>query len=206
MTAAPPRRRSAAGEQAGPPLVIVNGAPGSGKTTLARRLADVLGLPLLSRDTIKEVLADRLGTADLAQSQALTRAAVGVFYALGSELLRAGVGAVMDQAYQRAVVEDDLRPLLAAGRGVQVHCVVPPEESVRRYVTRFERGERHPAHFDGERIAQVRSGARRIDWSSYEPLEVAVPTLRVDTTEGYKPAFEQIVAFVRENASHGAVG
>ena len=93
-----------------PLLVIVNGAPASGKTTLARRLADTLRLPLLERDGLKEVLADHLEVADLAQSDALTRAAVGVFYSLADELVRARVGMVLDQAYRRGQAEDQLRP------------------------------------------------------------------------------------------------
>ena len=183
-----------------PLLVIVNGAPASGKTTLARRLANALRLPLLERDGLKEVLADHLEVADLAQSEALTRAAVGVFYSLADELLRAKVGMVLDQAYRRGQAEEQLRPLLAACQAVMVHCVVPPEENVRRFIARFERGERHRAHFDGERIARVRSGALRIDWRQSEPLELAVPTLHVDTLDGYKPSFEETVAFIKRNA------
>ena len=42
--------------------VLVNGLPGSGKTTLARAVARGLGLPLSSKDVIKETRADVLGT------------------------------------------------------------------------------------------------------------------------------------------------
>ncbi|MCY3957830.1 MAG: ATP-binding protein [Chloroflexi bacterium] len=188
-------------EEFPPLLVIVNGAPGSGKTTLSRRLADALRLPHLERDGLKETLADHLEVANLAQSNALTPAAVGVFYALAAELARAGVGMVLDQAYNRGLAEDQLRPLLASCRTVIVHCVVPREVSVQRYMRRFERGARHAAHFDGERIALLQSGKLQIDWSLSDPLDLEVPTLLVETVDGYEPAFEEIVEFARRSYS-----
>ena len=39
-------------------LVLINGLPGSGKTTLARGLESVLGTPLISKDAIKEAVAE----------------------------------------------------------------------------------------------------------------------------------------------------
>ena len=43
-----------------PLVLIISGPPCTGKTTLARRLATDLGLPLMCKDTIKEVLFERL--------------------------------------------------------------------------------------------------------------------------------------------------
>ncbi len=45
-------------------LIIINGAPCTGKTTLGRKLAKQLRLPFLSKDGIKEVLFDTLGWED----------------------------------------------------------------------------------------------------------------------------------------------
>jgi 8-oxo-dGTP pyrophosphatase MutT (NUDIX family)/predicted kinase len=181
-----------------PPLVLVNGAPATGKSTLAAQLAGALALPLLSRDGLKEAMADRTPFASLAESERFGLASVGVFYAVARSLLAAGTGAVLDNNFPRGVVEKDLAPLLASSRAVQVYCALPPALVQQRYAARYERGERHACHFDGERIARVRSGERRVDWARYAPLEIGVPTLRVDTTSGYLPRLEEILAFVRE--------
>jgi chloramphenicol 3-O-phosphotransferase len=42
-------------------LIVVSGAPGTGKSTIAAALGAVLRFPVLSLDPIKEVLADVLG-------------------------------------------------------------------------------------------------------------------------------------------------
>jgi adenylylsulfate kinase-like enzyme len=43
-----------------PTLIIVTGHPATGKTTLSRALASGLRLPLLSKDTFKELMFDGL--------------------------------------------------------------------------------------------------------------------------------------------------
>ena len=45
-------------------LVIVNGLPASGKTTLVERLSKDLGSPAFSKDDFKELLADTIGFTD----------------------------------------------------------------------------------------------------------------------------------------------
>src|SRR4029450_8035533 len=45
-------------------IVLVSGSPAAGKTSLARPLARLLGLPLIAKDDIKETLVDVLGDHD----------------------------------------------------------------------------------------------------------------------------------------------
>ena len=45
-------------------LVVVTGIPATGKSTFARDLSSRLGLPLISKDDIKEAMADSLGGGD----------------------------------------------------------------------------------------------------------------------------------------------
>ena len=45
-------------------LVIVSGLPGAGKSQVAARIAGRFALVLLSKDAIKEILFDTLGTGE----------------------------------------------------------------------------------------------------------------------------------------------
>jgi hypothetical protein len=44
--------------------VLVNGFPGTGKTTVAKQLSQRFRLPLLSKDVFKELMFDALGWSD----------------------------------------------------------------------------------------------------------------------------------------------
>jgi len=64
-------------------VVVVSGAPGAGKSTLAAPLARALGFPLLAKDVIKESLFDSLGQLDadpLASSWRLGGAAMELLW------------------------------------------------------------------------------------------------------------------------------
>jgi predicted kinase len=80
-------------------IVLVSGAPGAGKTTLAVPLACELGFPLLSKDDIKDALWDALDlpSADLLWSRKVGGAAMEVLWTLAMR-------------YPCAVLEAPFRP------------------------------------------------------------------------------------------------
>jgi len=55
------------------PFVVMSGLPGSGKTTLARRLAPLLDLPVIDKDDILERLFVSKGIGDAAWRRTLSR-------------------------------------------------------------------------------------------------------------------------------------
>ncbi|MDQ3714956.1 MAG: ATP-binding protein [Actinomycetota bacterium] len=121
-------------------FVLVGGWPGSGKTTLATAIASELGLPILAKDDIKEVLADELGRPDTVEaSQRLGRAAVMVML----RIARSCPSAVLDSTWF-----DYTAPLVAELRGVlvEVSCVVPLDIARARYHARA--AGRHAGHLD----------------------------------------------------------
>ena len=88
-----------------PVFVVVNGPPGSGKTTLAERLAPLLGLPLISKDVIKEALMGVWNVEDVQTSRRLGRAAMAVMFSVAED---ASAGAVLDANFRRSLANDEL--------------------------------------------------------------------------------------------------
>jgi len=129
----------------GPPgrrVVLVSGAPGSGKTSLAAPLAAELGFALLGKDRIKETLHDALGAPepDLAWSRRLGGAAMELLWALAAD----APAVVLEANFRpRSAYERDRISALCP-RPVEVNCVCPPELAARRYAQRATAS--HPVH------------------------------------------------------------
>jgi predicted kinase len=125
-------------------FVIVSGAPGAGKSTLARPIADQLQLPLITKDAIKEALMDVLGyPASVEESRTLGRAAVMAMLNVAASSYG---GAVLDSTFFPYAFAQ-LRAL--PGPLVEVHCRCPREVATARYTARS--ASRHAGHLDADR-------------------------------------------------------
>jgi predicted kinase len=174
-------------------LVIVSGAPASGKTMLAERLSRDLQLPLIAKDSLKEALADAMGAPEgVAASGRMGDGAYAVLYAVAHALLEAGYGAIVESNFRRGMSEPELARLLPWAGARLIHCTAPPEVILARYAERFARGERHPAHLDAERADALRDD---LDAGRFEPMQLPVPVLVVDTTDGWHPGYEEVREF-----------
>lgn len=182
-----------------PLVIIVGGSPASGKSTIAEFLAEEFHLPLLSRDMFKEALMDTLGSPDPDRSHQLGAAAYAMMAIMQDRLLAAGTGIVLESNFTRGVSEGDLQPVVAKSTAVAIYCTATIEESRRRFAERAASGDRHPGHHDQapEKLAELE---RAMISGAYEPLDLDIPHLMVDTTEGYNPDQEAIIRFVREQA------
>ncbi len=151
-------------------FVVVSGPPASGKSTLARPLAERLGLPLVAKDTIKESLLATLGADDLEQSRRLGRASVAVLYAVAAA---SPVGAVLEGVFFRTFAVHELRRL--RGPIVEIFCRCPRNVALSRY--RDRSSTRHAGHLDAERVEEEL-------WNddNAQPIAGGWRVIEVDTT------------------------
>lgn len=195
-----------------PVLVLVNGGPACGKTTLGKRLSDELGLPIISRDLLKAGLAVTFGEVDdpagrpepavLDRSRGgrLGQAAFAALDRVLQSLLADSVSLIVEQAWSRGLAESRLQPYTGMARVVQLHCRLARSAAQARFAARAGMPGRD-SYPDAEIVEMMQAGT--YPWHEYEtPLDLPVPTLRIDTQDGYDPAMELIVAWVWRSAAN----
>lgn len=123
-------------------IVLVSGAPGAGKTTLATAVAANLSLPLICKDDIKETLVDALDgpASDFAWSRQIGSASMMVLWRLAHRC----PAAVLEANFRphNPYEHQQIRQLHA--RIIELHCVCPAGELTRRFALRARTA--HAAH------------------------------------------------------------
>lgn len=184
-------------------VVLVNGLPGAGKSTLATALATELCLPVFGKDLIKQSIAEVLGSdSPGGGSRRAWNATLG---AASSE----AVWALLSYAHCGAVLDSNLSaaPELAlaglrraeVSKPLEIWCEVPVEIARERYRQRAP--FRHPIHQDQD---QDRVGPeQRDDWweDQNHPLGLG-PVLRVSTSSAVDIA--QVTTWCRTQAVVGS--
>jgi predicted kinase len=150
-------------------LVLVNGLPGSGKTTLATQLAARLSVPLVSTDAVKELLADAFPATPVS---ALSSIATDTAWSLvaetpGTVILDSWLFRPRDLPFVKTGLER-----CCAAMVVELWCDAPPALARHRHESRI----RHAVHRDHPRSPEPWS-----DWTANaEPLDIGL-TFRIRT-------------------------
>jgi predicted kinase len=130
-------------------IIMVSGAPATGKSTLARALGQLLGCPLLSKDPIKESLFESLGShlgsnvgAPAELSRLLSRAAMDVLWSLAPCCPQI----ILEANFRPKSQRERKRFATLEGRKLEVYCHCTPKEAARRFRERATRVDHHAAH------------------------------------------------------------
>ena len=139
-------------------VLLITGLPGSGKSVLARFLAQRYGVLLLSKDLIKEPLLDVLGAGDAAHSKRLSDASFAALFAVARQALAAGLDLILEGNFRAGEHEEPLRVISGAPL-LQVLCRVDESVRLARLARRRQDPTRHAGHGDSDpAVAAQRSG------------------------------------------------
>jgi predicted kinase len=172
-----------------PALIIVNGLPGAGKTTLAHRLGGDLHLPVFSRDGLYETLYDALPTENVGA------AAYPLMYYAAGIVLAAGQSVIVEGFFGRPDVRTaefldlqrthDFAPL-------QILCEADGAVLLERFLARLD--SRHAGHADA---AWLEANRERLLSGTLEPLALAGPIMEIDTTTPNRFDYDALLQQVR---------
>jgi predicted kinase len=176
-----------------PTLIIVHGLPASGKTTLAKWLAQKLGWPIIHKDDVKEILFDTLGWSDRAWSRKLGVATIELLFHVVELQLAAGASFMVECNFKPELASARIRAIL---HKTNAHCVqVLCHADGRLRLQRFMARQRHPGHVDGE-LTQDMADV----WAAEQlaPLDLDAPVIALDTTRwervDYDAVFREVSA------------
>ena len=140
-----------------PHLLIVTGAPATGKSRLAGELAVRLHALSIAKDEIKETLFDVLGTAEASWSRALSDASFALQFQFAPRLLAAHGRLVLEGNFRPGEHEPALLGVLeqTGASMAQVLCVASVATRRARLATRAADPSRHVGHVDHRLQAQT---------------------------------------------------
>ena len=156
--------------------ILVTGLPGSGKTTIAKQLSAELGIPYILLDDIRESLANTPGTEKLTRLE-LTYAAARVVWSMlpgftTGVVIDAWLNLNLDHRQHIKQAIDKFGTQL-----LEIHCQVPVEVAINRYLDRHSQSPRHGIHKAGDdAVKAINAASEKI-----QPLHLG-PTFTADTT------------------------
>ena len=128
-------------------LIIIAGMPATGKSTIAKKIAGKLGLPILEKDDIKEELFDTVGYKDLTEKRMLDRAATAVLLRCTESVLKSGQALIIVNNFESNMREKVQQMIdSCACSSVMVFLDGDPEVLYARYVERDRKRSRHMGH------------------------------------------------------------
>lgn len=173
-------------------LIIISGAPCTGKTTLSKRIATELKLPLISRDEIKEMLFDSLGVKDKEWSKKLGAASYDILYKFLELLMGAKLDVVIESNFKSRFDSDKICELKKEYHFelIQIICKTNKKILLERFKQRSLSGERHPGHLDNQNWQEFKdSFIKKENWT----LDIPGKIIKVNTTNLNKINYNKII-------------
>ncbi len=179
-----------------PRLIIIGGAPATGKSVLAERIVAKTGFRRISKDILKEHLFDVIEYRDRKWSREIGALAFPLFMGIVEMYLKRGESVIVDNPFIHAADLDWFHRFEREYHVefIQVHLVADPAVLRERFIERAHT-HRHPGHNDALKDVLEEFDAKWFN-KSFLPLPLSGKTKIVDTTCFDAVDYDDILAFV----------
>ncbi|MHA2362782.1 MAG: AAA family ATPase [Candidatus Hodarchaeales archaeon] len=177
--------------------IIISGPPGTGKTTIGKKIAKELNLPFISKDMIKESLFDSLGWEDRNWSKKLGLASINLLYIILEANLTGHKPIIVESAF---MPKYDYQKMLSLKKRyevetIEIYCHSSKEIVLQRFYERNLSDERHPGHVDSNVLEELEE---RLTSNFYSPLNLDGKLIRIDTSNYKTLSYQMILNQVKD--------
>ena len=177
---------------------MISGFSCTGKTTLAKKIANRYSLPLIGRDEIKESLYNSLGYSDREWSKKLGIASYDLLYLALEKLLDNKQSLITESNFKSKTDTAKLLKLKSKYQFnlLQIHCYTAVEIALNRFKNRAISEKRHPGHADHLIYEEMETNWRQ---GGYEILDICDCTIKIDTTDFNSIDYNKIYQSIEAN-------
>lgn len=180
-------------------VILLQGRPATGKTTIGRQIAAALELPFISRDTYKEVLFDAFGSNNeesIEWSKKIGAASFELTYTVINQVLSSGNSCIVETTWIPLFAEKVLKDILKRSNAgfIQVYCHSSDTVREERFNSRAH-SDRHPAHMDRLRIEK----GNRTKKDKHPKLDIKGFCIDIDTTHFDQVDIPEIISKVKSH-------
>ncbi|MDD4785226.1 MAG: AAA family ATPase [Candidatus Shapirobacteria bacterium] len=182
-----------------PLLIIISGPSCTGKTTLAKNLSQKFKLPLITKDSIKEILFDDLGWSNRQWSQKVGTASYSLIHYFLDSFMPFTSSLIIESNFK---AEFETKEILSRLKKydyfpIQIMCQSDGQVLFERFKARSESGQRHPGHCDTSNYDELKPLLLK---GKFEPMKIGGKILIFDSTDlknlKYNYIFNEIKKFI----------
>lgn len=185
--------------------ILVTGIPAAGKSTMAEVISERLKLPVISKDTIKELLFDNVGFRSRAEKVNLGIASTEIMYYAAGQLMKTGQPFILENNFEYSS-EQGIKNLLGKYQYSALTIALTGDYKViyRRFLERESSPGRHRGHVVNECYPEKEEKNPKEKTVSYENFVCGIEQrgfdafcvggrqIKVDTTDFSKIDMEEL--------------
>ena len=190
--------------------ILVTGIPAAGKSTMAKVMSEKLKLPVISKDTIKELLFDNVGFQSRAEKVKLGIASMEIMYYVAGQLMKAGQPFILENNFEYSS-EQGIRSLLEQYQYSTLTITLTGDYKViyHRFLERESSPDRHRGHVVNDCYPEKKEDnlktlkgktisydnfVRGIEQRGFDAFCVDDRQIKVDTTDFSKINMEELLS------------
>ncbi len=198
--------------------ILLTGIPAAGKSTMAEAMSERLKLPVISKDTIKELLFDNVGFQSRAEKVNLGIASMEIMYYVAGQLMKAGQSFILENNFEYSS-EHGIKNLLEKYHYSALTITLTGDYKViyQRFLERESSPDRHRGHVVNDcypekkednpkdiktKTISYENFVQGIEQRGFDSFWVDGRQIKVDTTDFSKidmgKIFSQIAAWKEE--------